>query len=104
MSYAALKQFLKDIRRNPEQERREKIQQLFQMHNVIRSRRTKVCYSVVEVNLGSAMLLDSKGDVIIIDWIDSLGKVKTAIADNWDLVPTSAPQQSVMPRSLVALS
>lgn len=104
MSYAALKQFLKDIRRNPEQERREKIQQMFQLKNVVRSRRTKVCYSVVEVNLGSAMLLDPAGDVIIIDWIDSLGKVKTAIADNWDLVPASTPQPSVMHQSLAAMS
>lgn len=104
MSYAALKQFLKDIRRNPEQERREKIQRLFQMHNVIRSRRTKVCYSVVEVNLGSAMLMDPKGEVIIIDWINALGHVKTAVADNWDLIPVSLPKQSVMQQSRVAIS
>lgn len=104
MSYAALKQFLKDIRRNPEQERREKIQRLFQLHNVIRSRRTKVCYSVVEVNLGSAMLMDPAGEVIIIDWINSLGHVKTAVADNWDLVPASLPKQAVMQQSRVAMS
>lgn len=104
MSYAALKQFLKNIRRNPEQERKEKIQRMFQLKNVVRSRRTHVCYTVVEVNLGSAMLMDSAGDVVIIDWFNSLGQVKTALADRWDLVYAGKPVQPAVEQSLVALS
>ncbi len=74
-----------------EKMRREKLEQLFQVDNQVRCRQTGCLYTVYDVTLGSALMIDARDNVVKANWFTSAGRLRTEIADRWDLVRAATP-------------
>ncbi len=70
--------------------RREKLEQLFKVDNQVRCRQTGRQFTVYDVTLGSALLIDARDHVVKANWFTSAGRLRTEIADRWDLVRPAA--------------
>ncbi len=71
--------------------RREKLEQLFKVDNQVRCRQTGRQYTVYDVTLGSALMIDARDNVVKANWFTSAGRLRTEIADRWDLVSAATP-------------
>lgn len=89
MQYGAIMKWVQGLTHaGREAQRKEKLEKLFQLNNRLVHRRSGEQYTVCEVNTGQAMLLDPKGSPVITSWFTSAGRLKTELADVWDIVPT----------------
>lgn len=70
-----------------EAERKEKLEKLFQLNNNLVHRKTGTKFTVCEVSTGQAMLIDAEGSPMITSWFTAAGRLKTEMADSWDLAP-----------------
>ena len=75
---------------NPEHVRREKLKSLFQVKNRVRSNADGREFTVCEVDVGSALLMDDSENVVYANWITSFGQIRTELANYWELVPATA--------------
>lgn len=66
---------------------KEKIESLFQVDNRVVHRRTGTVFTVCEVGTGQAILLDDQGDPVMTSWFTNGGRLKTEMADAWDIAP-----------------
>lgn len=70
--------------------RKQKLDELFQVNNQVRSRITGQVYTVYDVQLGSALMIDARDNVMMANWLSSAGRIRTDVADKWDLVKSPA--------------
>ena len=73
---------------------RQKLASVFQLNNEVREVATGYVFTVFDVKLGVAFLIDARDNVKMVDWHTSAGQLKGYIADDWELVkaaPSNAP-------------
>lgn len=70
--------------------RQQKLNEIFQVDNEVRCLRTGRVYTVFDVTLGSALMIDKKDNVMKASWLSSAGRIRTEVADQWDLVSTES--------------
>lgn len=87
MAIAILSQFLAKIRQqNPDQARAAKLQQMFRVKNQVRNLRNGRVFTVHEADYAGALLEDVNADeVFILNWVSSAGRIRTEVADQWEL-------------------
>lgn len=70
---------------------RQKIATVFQLNNQVREVETGREFTVFDVKLGMALLIDSRDNTKMVDWHTSAGHLKGYIADDWELVKAARP-------------
>lgn len=65
---------------------RQKLASVFQLNNEVRELATGRVFTVFDVKLGVAFLIDARDNVKMVDWHTSAGQLKGYIADDWELV------------------
>lgn len=72
---------------------RQKLASMFQLNNEVRNFETGRVYTVFDVTLGTALLIDAQENVEMASWFSNAGHFKAYVADDWDLVtaPKSTP-------------
>jgi len=65
--------------------RQEKLNQLFKPGNIVRHRRSGLCYEVAVVDLHFVLLEnEEKGSSFVLDLMTPAGTIRTEIADDWE--------------------
>lgn len=67
----------------------QKLEELFQVDNEVRDKNTGHVYKVYDVTLGTALMVDAQDNVRMASWLSNLGRIKTEVADKWELVRSS---------------
>jgi hypothetical protein len=70
---------------------RQKLAEVFQLNNEVREVPTGRVFTVFDLKLGVAFLIDSRDNVKMVDWHTSAGHLKGYIADDWELVKAARP-------------
>ena len=71
---------------------RQKLAAVFQLNNEVREVATNRMFTVFDVKLGVAFLIDAHDNVKMVDWHTSAGHLKGFIADDWELVKAAQPK------------
>lgn len=74
------------IGRAPVQSPLDKLNAMFQVRNRVRNVQTGIVYTVYELRLGGAFLMDDRDQPLIANWLSSAGRLRTEVADKWTLV------------------
>ncbi len=79
---------------NKEKLRREKLAKLFQLGNEVRCLRNGRIYKIFDVTLGTALMIDAADNVIMASWYSSAGRLRTEVADQWELISEAPSRQA----------
>lgn len=78
---------------NKEKLRREKLAKLFQLGNEVRCLSNGRIYKIFEVTQGTALMSDAADNVIMASWYSSAGRLRTEVADQWELISEDPSRQ-----------
>lgn len=68
----------------------EKLADIFKVRNTVRNTQTGAVFSVYDVTLGGAKMVDDGDNLHMTEWLTNDGQLKQEVADQWELVQ-SAP-------------
>ncbi|KVP96917.1 hypothetical protein WJ97_13935 [Burkholderia ubonensis] len=69
-----------------EQVCQQKLNNMFQLNNEVREKKSGRVYKVFDVQLGAALLVDAADNVLMASWLSNLGRLRPEVADRWELV------------------